>query len=69
MLGSDDESEEGDLNDLDGSDCENSIADTDGEDDDEGFAAEGCHFSYHFLEKTGGEKKKTFWLVKSSVLP
>ncbi|ETI30041.1 hypothetical protein F443_22839 [Phytophthora nicotianae P1569] len=57
VLDSGDESEEGDLNDLDKSDSEASVSDTIDEDDDDVFSTEERHFADHFLGKLGGEDK------------
>ncbi|ETO59064.1 hypothetical protein F444_22558 [Phytophthora nicotianae P1976] len=68
VLDSGDESEEGDLSDLDKSDSEASVSDTIDEDDDDVFSTEERHFAYHFLEKKWVVKTR-FLLVKFSVLP
>ncbi|KAG1706250.1 hypothetical protein DVH05_001398 [Phytophthora capsici] len=57
MLDSGDESEEGDLNDLDGSNSEDSDMNTIDEDDDEAFAAEEHYFADHFMQEMGGEER------------
>ncbi|ETP06818.1 hypothetical protein F441_16848, partial [Phytophthora nicotianae CJ01A1] len=57
VLDSGDESEEDDLNDLDGSDSEVAVVDTVDGDDEEAFDNEERHFADHFLESMGGEEQ------------